>query len=294
VSEPTTPSAAVSPGRHRAGHASLRRRWRTPLLWLLVAVVALGAAAAVVPTGGTPGDSRAPAGADQAAAGDPAAAEALVAWVDAQLPDGAVLVASPALTEELRQAGLDPARASAAPDLPVSAATSAPVQQLQVTTDPPDTGVVARFGRLSVVDPRPADPAPEQLTARRDLAAALLANPSTAVGPADAEVLAAGAVDPRLLTLLAGVAARLGLGLDSLPPVPGEPAAASARQAVVGAVGGRPLADDPAAADELRSYLAAQQEPYAPARVVEVDGGLLLGFRLVPDPDGLLPAPGGR
>jgi hypothetical protein len=43
----------------------------------------------------------------------------------------------------------------------------------------------------------------------------------------------------------------------------------------------------------LRGWLDAQQEPYAPDRVTDVDGGLLLGHHLVPDPDGFLPGPRG-
>jgi hypothetical protein len=135
-------------------------------------------------------------------------------------------------------------------------------------------------------------PTPEQVRARAELAEALLANPTTEVSPADAGILAAGQVDPRLLGLLAGIGARYGLGLHSLPAVPGEPPGALVRQAVVSAVGGRPLSEDPAAAGELRTWLAVQHEPYAPDRITDVDGGLLLGYDLVADPDGLVTGPG--
>jgi hypothetical protein len=137
------------------------------------------------------------------------------------------------------------------------------------------------------------EPTPEQIAARRALAAALLANPTTRVPATDAQVLAAGQVDPRLLSLLAGIAARFGLGLQSLPAVPGEPADALRRQAVVSGIGGRALADDPAATELLRGWLDAQQAPYAPDRITSVEGGLLLGYHLVRDPDGLVQGPGG-
>jgi hypothetical protein len=71
-------------------------------------------------------------------------------------------------------------------------------------------------------------------------------------------------VDPRLLTLLAGIGARYGFGLQSPPAVPGEPADALVRQAVRGSVGARPLADDPAAIRWPHAWLAAQREPPRP------------------------------
>jgi hypothetical protein len=196
---------------------------------------------------------------------------------------------------ELVHAGADPAQVRSSADVPVGAASgTAAVLRVTPGAAPAGSSVVARFGELTVVDPRPSPPTPEQVTARRHLAAALLANPTTEVSPADAGVLAAGQVDPRLLSLLAGIGARYGLGVQRLPVVPGEPGDALVRQAVLGSIGGRPLAEDPAALDLLRSWLAAQREPYAPDHVREVHGGLLVGYDLVPDPDGLLPRPGGR
>jgi multisubunit Na+/H+ antiporter MnhG subunit len=224
-----------------------------------------------------------------------AATAHLADWMDAQLPADAAVTASPRLTAELLHAGADPTRLRRG-DAPAPAATGATAPVLRVTAGAPGAGtrVVARFGELAVVEAHPVLPPEAAVTARRDLAAALLANPTTQVPTADADLLAAGQVDPRLLSLLAGMAARLGIGLHALPAVPGEPAGALRRQAVVHSIGGRPVADDPAAAQQLRTYLAAQRDPYAPDRATEADGGLLLGYDLVPDPDGLLPTPGGR
>ncbi|WP_138759747.1 hypothetical protein [Modestobacter altitudinis] len=225
-----------------------------------------------------------------------AATRDLVGWSAEQLPDGAVLRTSPRLAAELVHAGADPARVRASGDAPGTASTGAEGQVLQVRQGASDAGgpVVARFGDLAVVDPQVVPPTPQQLTARRDLAAALLANPTVAVPTADADRMAAGQVDPRLLTLLASIGAQDGLELVDLPAVPGEPADAALRRVVLGSVGGRPLADDPAAGTRLRRWLDAQQEPFLPDRVADVDGGLLIGYTRAADPDALVTPPGGR
>ena len=227
-----------------------------------------------------------------------AAADAqLVGWLGDQLPDDAVVTADPRLTATLVHAGADPDRVLTGTDLPVPASTApgAPVLQVTAGSVPAEGTPVARFGAeggLTVTDPRAVAPTPEQLDARRRLATALLANPTNEVGEADAELLAEGRVDPRLLSLLAGIGAQYGVGVGALPAVPGEPADAAVRQAVVTTVGGTSLAADPAAADRLRGWLGAQKEPYVPDRVSAVPGGLLIGYDLVRDPDQLVTARG--
>ncbi|MGY1856710.1 hypothetical protein [Modestobacter sp. SYSU DS0290] len=223
----------------------------------------------------------------------------LVSWAGEQLPDDAVLAAGPRLAAELVHAGLAADRLVPAGD-PVPAAAGDPPLRLQVTTgEDPAGDALARFpagtagdDALTVADPDPAEPTAEQLAARRELGTALLANPATTAPPAAAELLRSGAVDPRMLTLLAGLAARFGVGLADLPPVPGELPGVPARQALLGSVGGEPLPGDPAAVDRLRAWLSAQRAPYRPARVTTVDDGLLLSWPLARDPDALV-APGG-
>ncbi|MGY2080741.1 hypothetical protein [Modestobacter sp. SYSU DS0657] len=235
----------------------------------------------------------------------------LADWAREQLPDDAVLAANPRLAAELVHAGIGADRLVPA-DGPVTAATGAPPPRLQVTTgdDPAgDARPLARFPAdsaaddpapgdtvrdqttVTVADPDPADPTPQQLAARRELGEALLANPATTAPPAAAELLRSGAVDPRVLTLLAGLAARFGVGLAGLPAVPGELPGVPVHLAVLGSVGGEPL-PDAAAADRLRAWLEAQRTPYRPARVTTVEDGLLLTWRLVPDPDAMV-TPGG-
>jgi hypothetical protein len=280
-------TALVAAGAERLAGSVRHRRPRALLAAGLVAALllaALGTAAAADLAGGPRSDLGA------------AADRRLVAWAQAQLPADAVLTASPRVVAELVHAGADPAQVRSGDAVPATPGPPRVAPVLHVTTGrPPDAArVIASFGALTVVDPRPVQPTPEQVAARRALAAALLANPVTEVPPVDAAVLAAGQVDPRLLSLLAGIGARFGVGLQGLPAVPGEPADALVRQAVVARIGGRALTDDPAAREQLRAWLAAQRAPYAPDRVTEVEGGLLLGYHLVRDPDALVPGSGGR
>ncbi|MGY5882909.1 hypothetical protein [Modestobacter lacusdianchii] len=270
------------------------------------ALLAAGLVAAVLLAGAGAGAAAALAGAPRRDLGAAAYAQ-LAAWTADQLRDDAVLVAGPRTGAELLHAGVDEAQLVRSGDVPVPASAPAPDGlALLVTTDRPAAGSapLARFGDaadgpvLTVADPRPVAPTEEQLAARRDLAAALLANPTTDVPAEAAAVLAAGRVDPRLLSLLAGLGARYGVGVGSLLPVPGEPGEAPVRQAVISSLGGTSIAGDDAAAqaaaDRLRALLDAQRRPYAPDRVVEVEGGLLVGYPLVRDPDALVSITGGR
>jgi hypothetical protein len=77
-----------------------------------------------------------------------------------------------------------------------------------------------RGGRRQEEQHRIRADAPDTRARPRPTGAALLANPTTEVPATDAEVLAAGQVDPRPLSLLAAIGARLGLGLQGLPAVP--------------------------------------------------------------------------
>ena len=226
----------------------------------------------------------------------------LVEWLAAQVPDEVVVTADPQLTAQLVHAGADPDRLQPATGTPVPASTTPAAPVLRVTSGPVPAGgaPVARFGAdaaaggMTVTDPDPVTPTAEQLDARRRLGAALLANPTNSFPPAAADVLTEGRVDPRLLSLLAGIGAQYGVGVESLPAVPGEPADAPVRQAVIATVGGTSLATDPAAVDRLRGWLGAQKEPYVPDRTTVVPAGLQIGYDVVRDPDALVTAPTGR
>ena len=154
--------------------------------------------------------------------------------------------------------------------------------------------MVARFERpgaraLLVVDPAPGVPTPEELDRRRSLAAALLANPTTGTDGRAAEVLRAGAVDQRLLSLLAALGAQFGVGLADFPTAPGEPqGGALARRALVDRLGDDALLPDSPTTERLVAWLEAQLPPFAPDSFEVTDNGILIDFRYVSAPDALV------
>jgi hypothetical protein len=278
---PTAPSAPgpdTAPGRHRAGSLTrISRIGRWSLLTLAVVTAAVALVLAL--TTSKPAD-------DDTDPGTTAAGRDLGAWAGAQLPPGATLQAEPALAADLARSGVQAGMLTTG----ASAGADAPALQVLRSTEAGDRAVIARFtdatGQLLVVDPAAVPPDAAQLDRRRQLGAALLANPMTAVPEAAAQRLRDGEVDPRLLTLLAGMAARFGIQLSDLPPVAGEEAGAPARAALVGAVEGKPLVGETAELTELRTYLAAQLDTFSPDEVQLTDGGLLVRFRYTTDPDG--------
>ena len=298
--DPTGPAAASSPeparppvpGRHRARGSltRLRAAGRWPLVALgAVAIALLVVAVTTATSGQDPGTAPTTATAATTSGDD------LVAWASTQLPVGATLTADPALATELERSGAEPGTVITG-DAPVGAAEG---PQLEVVRGD-DTGgrtVVARFRdatgeELTVVDPAAVLPDVAELEQRRRLGEALLANPMTAPPEGVAQRLSQGEVDPRLLVLLAGMAARFGIQLGDLPAVAGEEAGAPARAAVVVAVRGEPVAEGSAGLVELRSYLDAQLDVFSPDEVRLVEGGLLVRFRYLTDPDGAV-TPGG-
>ncbi|MEI4274111.1 hypothetical protein TEK04_20495 [Klenkia sp. LSe6-5] len=207
---------------------------------------------------------------------------AFLDWYGQQVPAGSTVTASGLLADELRRAGV-----------PVAADGDG----LQVSRGGAGAGeVVARFGTedtgLVVRDLRHRGPDADERALRRQLAAALLTNPTTADAGQVTGALLSGDVDPRLLTLLAGIAAQYGVGVTAVPAVDGE-VGTPLRYAVVDSVGGVRLAEDPALVAQVRGWLEAQLPPYAPSSVVEVDDGLRVGFGYVPDPDALVSAAAG-
>ncbi|RBY83952.1 hypothetical protein DQ240_15940 [Blastococcus sp. TF02A-26] len=266
---------------------------RHPGRWLAAGAAVLAVAVAVVlvvgPGREDDGGPTSPAPAASSAAR--LAPDALVDWVRTQLPAGGTVTAEPELRTALTEAGVDPAV------LPESGADGdAGAPALVLTGAPPGTGrVLARFDRpgeagpLLLVDPAPVEPTDEERERREALAAAVLANPTTAVEGDSRAVLESADVDARLLSLVAALTAREGVGLWSFPLLPGEePGAAPARRVVVDSLGGRPIPADGATTQRLVAWLDAQLAPFAPD-VVEVTGeGVLVAFAYLPGPDAVV------
>jgi hypothetical protein len=218
---------------------------------------------------------------------------ALLSWVRGQLSEDAQLTAPARPWAEAVHAGGDEDQfllpGTAGPGSPL-----APVVRVTEGGGRLDL-LVARFGAsnsappLTVVDPARQAPSPEDLERRLSLARALLVNPTTTAGPQAARVLESGQVDPRLLTLLAALAAQFGVGVESLPPVPGESLRHTpAREAVVDSLGGEPLTPGAPVTNRLLAYLAAQMPPFDPDRVEAGTEGVRVAFHYVSTPDALV------
>ena len=268
------PSSPPRPGAHRAP-----TRW--PLRAAVLCAVVLVAVVAVVVLNRQDSESPDGVGRDDAAVAD------LVAWVDAELPDDTPVLAP---TDVLDTVGAAGGGAHFRPR------TSEEAGALLVLRGAPPTGseVLARFGganadALTLVDPDPGRPTPEQQQRRQRLAAAILANPNTGATGRAAEVLRSAAVDARLLGLLAALVAQLGTGISDFPPPDGEPADGPlARRVLIGRVGTATVGPDEAATDRLVEFLRAQRAPFAPDAVEVTDEGVLVGFRYESSPDALV------
>ena len=150
----------------------------------------------------------------------------------------------------------------------------------------PGSRVVARFGGLTVVDPSPGTPPPDQLDRRRALAEAVLANPTTRAPEEAAAVLRSADVDMRLMSLLAVRTAREGIGVAAFPRADG--AGGPARSVLLDTVGDAPVGAGQPATEPLRTWVEAQLSPFAPDRVDVTEDGVLLSYRYASDPDGLV------
>ena len=209
-------------------------------------------------------------------------AAALLEWSGRELPDGTRLRSGDDVRGDLLTAG-------APDDLVGTEGPTGPGDLVLTVTDAePQAGsrVVARFGRLTVVDPSPGLTTPEQLDRRQALAAAVLANPTTRAPGEAAAVLRSADVDMRLLSLLAVLTAREGLGITAFPRADG--AEGPARSVLLAAVGSAPVGTGRPATEPLQIWLEAQLPPFAPDRVEVTADGVLLTYRYASDPDALV------
>ncbi|MDQ1661774.1 MAG: hypothetical protein QOJ68_1754 [Blastococcus sp.] len=212
----------------------------------------------------------------------------LLRWTHAQLPPDTPVVTAPVQWAELVRAGADEKQ------FRMPRPSGNPQFGIVAGPPPPGAAVLTRVpggpGRpaLSVVDRRPGVATAEELARRRSLAAALLANPTTTTGPRAASLLRTATIDPRLLTVLAGLAAEYGVGVRELPAVAGEPGGTLARQALVDRIGSEHLSPGSAASTRLVAWLSAQLPPFHADYVQVTDGGVRIGFRYASAPDALV------
>lgn len=250
-----------------------------------------GPTAAPPAADGSPGSGPSGSGTpDPTDPADPAVAASaeLLRWAESELPADQDLTVPDGLRDALRSAGADD-------DLlqPAGRATGDAVTVVE-GTPPEGSTVLAVFGAgdapgMAVVDPDPGVPTPEELRRREQLAAAVLANPNTGATGRAADVLGAADVDARLLGLLAGLVAQLGVGVADFPPPPGQPAdGPPARRVLLDRVDGDALEPGTPATERLLAYLDAQLPPFAPDAVETTPEGVLVSYRYESAPDALV------
>lgn len=153
------------------------------------------------------------------------------------------------------------------------------------------TGWVDAAGR-GVEVRRPLPPPDEVARAgaeRARFGSALSDNPRLEFAPEVRDLLRGGAVDPRLMVLLAGLAGSLTIGVGELPAAPGGvPEEGPHRAAVITTVDGAPTTDAAAGA-VLQDLVAGQNPPFRPEVLARTSESLWLIF-LSPSP---LTAPSG-
>ena len=119
---------------------------------------------------------------------------------------------------------------------------------------------------------------------RTRLGSALAENPALRLGPAAADALRAGQVDPRLLLVLTALTTAHRISVEDFPVAELDAPAVPRRQALLTVI------DDgaPASSELLRTWLTAQQAPFVPTDLDPVGPALLVGYP-APPLGGLLP-----
>jgi hypothetical protein len=250
-------------------------------------LIAAGTTAVLAPGQASPSAS-APGRPGTAAAG----LAAVLRWAAAELPRGTVLAAPPGLAAELRHAGGSPQQVR----LERAGVPTSPGTFLVTDAGIPAGGrAVGRFrapsarATILVVDPSPGIPTAEEVQRRQAIAVAVLANPTTRTTPAAAARLRSADVDPRLLSLVAALAARSGVGIAAFPAPPDSPSVGLlARRGLVDTVGGQPVSSGNQATEDLVTWLRAQLPPYTPDSISVIQDGVLIGFRYASAPDALV------
>jgi hypothetical protein len=281
----------------------------------VVAAVALGAGVAAAVVGHASGDpgavsaaSAAPQGSRPGSAGAASAAATrgdAATWIAQQVASSAVVSCDPAMCAALQAAGLPAARllvlgtdATDPLGSDVVVATAAVRNEFGTRlASVYAPAVIATFGSGSGrIDIRAI--APDGAAAyRSDLAAdrrsrvsagtQLLRNPHITVATGARAALSAGDVDPRLLLLLAALAAQQPVRVSAFgDPSPGASQAVPLRGATLA-----PLRSGAASSRAMLSFIRAQQEPFLPLRASVVGPSAVTVEYAAPSPLGLLGGP---
>ena len=146
------------------------------------------------------------------------------------------------------------------------------------------SSLLASFGpepsRIEVrrLEPQGPEAIEDQHEAQAAAGAQLAGSPKLKLTPETATLLREGAVDPRLLVVLAAAADRHELAVSDFPARAGEEAAPR-HTVVIAQVDGQSPAGT-LAGEALRSWIDAQEPPFAPASAVIGAEGMVIGFDL--------------
>jgi len=252
-------------------HARVRRRpLRLAVAVVLAAVLAVPvsvAASSPTPAGGS-----------------------LVGWVTTQTGPGAIVVADALDRAELREAGFPASRLRTPSDPAVAGELRVIADRPGATTTPCPPGAVLAStpngsgGAPAVVCGALTPATNVESKVRARLGTALTTNTALKLDEHAAALLSDGSVDPRLMLTLAALTSAHRVGVAAFPTVPLDAPGALRRVAVLSSFDGAP----PASSTLLKTWLAGQQAPFAPAGVTADGPDLVLNYP-VPSPTGLLP-----
>ena len=232
------------------------------------------------------------------------AGDALARWITTELEPGTTLAVDDLAWAQLVRDGVPAGRLhpvggalDAGPpppdalvvrsERPGRAAAEPPVGSVLLAAVPDGPGEVPAEVRRPATDAEATTRAAALDLANRVRVGGLLAgNAALTLSPAARGQLLEGAVDARLILVLASFASAHRLAIDEFPAVPVEPSDAPRRSARITAVDGRPAADQDATA-LTRQWLQAQLPPYRPLAVAD-DGDSLFVRYSAPAPLGLL------
>ncbi|HEY0816099.1 MAG TPA: hypothetical protein VGE11_22725 [Pseudonocardia sp.] len=214
----------------------------------------------------------------------------LTTWVATQTGQGALVVADPLDRAELQIAGVPAARLRTPADPPVDGELRLVSTRPGATVTPcPPEAVLAQTPKGSGGAPAvvcgaltPATMAEGRVRGR--FGAQLATNTALKLEPAAAAALSGGSVDPRLMLTLAALTSAHSVGVADFPASPLDAPGSLRRMVVLSSFDG----SAPAASQLLRTWLAAQQAPFAPSSVTTDGTDLVLNYP-VPSPTGLLP-----
>ncbi|WP_052020888.1 hypothetical protein [Actinokineospora spheciospongiae] len=207
---------------------------------------------------------------------DPGPLAGATRWLRENLPATPVVVDDAAWVDLVR-AGRDPAlttRAAAGEPPPDAWVLLTPALRARGAVPGGETVAVFGTGPDRVEVDRPGAPgrgAAGETGARRHAGAALADSPRLTARPDVTALLRTGRVDPRVLTVLAGLTSSRPVRVTALPAVPGEDAAGQPRRQLLVTTAGEQ-------ADQVARYFAGQRGAYRPLSVTSTAEGVLVRY----------------